>query len=324
VNTQPPAGDAASRAWQVCADRALALDRPRLMGILNVTPDSFSDGGAYPGVNDAVRAAMQMVDDGAAIIDIGGESTRPGAQNVDEREQIRRTLPVIRKLAAWRNDPRVALNWLISIDTTRAAVAAAALDAGASILNDVSAGTDDPSMFTLAAARGCSIVLMHRLRRPRDDAFSTQYMQADVPDYGGDVYTVVRDWLAQRVHAALDAGIRRECIVIDPGLGFGKSVAQNYELAARLGELQLDLDLPALSAASRKSFLAQPPGAPKPEPLPGPTERLAAGIAMTLSHWQNGVRLFRVHDVAAHARALAAAEALAQIMPQEHNNPRGM
>jgi dihydropteroate synthase len=301
----------ATFSWRVSAKRDLPLDRPRLMGILNLTPDSFSDGGAYAEVDDAAKAAMNMLRAGAAIIDIGGESTRPGAANVSEQEQVRRTAPVIQTLRRLQGVADAA----ISIDTTRAAVAEAALDAGADVINDVSAGIDDPRMLELAAARGCGIILMHRRTRPDADSFSTDYQRE--PDYSGDagdVYGTVRDFLAQRVQAALDAGIRRESIVIDPGLGFGKSVAQNYELARRLGELQNDLAQPALSAASRKSFLARPPrgqhdGATQDsEPLPPPksAERLAAGIALTLSHWQSGVRLFRVHDVAAHAAALAA------------------
>jgi len=291
--------------WQTRRDERLLLDRPRLMGIVNFTPDSFSDGGEYANVAEAVAAARRMIAEGASIIDVGGESSRPGAQAVDADEQIRRTAPVI---AALRRQDEATL---ISIDTTRAAVADAALDAGADIINDVSAGVDDSDrMLAMAAARGRGLILMHRLRPPREDSFSTDYTRAAEPEYGGDVYRVVRDFLQQRSDAAIAAGVDRRAIVIDPGLGFGKSVSQNYELASRLGELQRDLDLPTLSAASRKSFLAQPPGAPRSDPLPPPRERVAAGIALTLSHWQSGVRLFRVHDVAAHQQALAAAAAL--------------
>jgi dihydropteroate synthase len=300
-----PTTDAPSLHWQARRGERLRLDRPRLIGILNVTPDSFSDGGEYAEVSDAITAARRMIAEGAAIIDVGGESTRPGARAVDAEEQVRRTVPVIAELR--RQDQRV----LISIDTTLAAVAEAALDAGADIINDVSAGVDDGArVLALAASRECGLILMHRLRPPRDDSFSTDYARGTEPDYGGDVYRAVRDFLQQRVEAALMAGVDRRAIVIDPGLGFGKTVAQNYELASRLGELQRDLDLPALSAASRKSFLAQPPGAPRRDPLPPPRERLAAGLALTLSHWRSGIRLFRVHDVAAHQQALAAAAAL--------------
>ena len=299
--------------WCVARDRVLTLDEPRFMGILNVTPDSFSDGGAYPTVNDAVTAALRMAREGAAIIDAGGESTRPGAAAVDADEQIRRVLPVIEELRSREAANGDSARVLISIDTTRATVAEAALNAGADIINDVSAGLDGPHMLPLAASRGCGLILMHRLKKPRDDVFSTQY--AREPDYGGDVYKTVRAFLHDRVQAALEAGVRREAMVIDPGLGFGKSVAQNHELASRLGELQRDLDLPVLSAASRKSFLAQPPGAPKPAEIPPPRERLAASIAMTLSHWQAGVRLFRVHDVAAHVHALMQEQTKEQMRP---------
>lgn len=299
---------AKSQAWCVRADQELTLNRPRLMGVLNVTPDSFSDGGSYAGVDEAVAAARRMIAEGAAIIDIGGESTRPSAESVPEDEQIRRVVPVVQALCA----REIAGRFLISIDTTRSRVAVASLEAGADIINDVSAGMDDEAMLPLAASRRCGLILMHRLRKPREDSFSTHYAPGAEPDYQGDVYRVVRDFLNERVQAALAAGVRREAIVIDPGLGFGKSVAQNYELALRLGALQRDLDLPALSAASRKSFLAHSPSAPRPDALPSPqsAERLAAGVALTLSHWQMGVRLFRVHDVAAHAQALAAAAAL--------------
>ncbi len=298
-----PTAKASSLHWHARRGECLRLDRPRLMGILNVTPDSFSDGGEYADVAEAVAAARRMIADGATIIDVGGESTRPGAQAVDGDEQIRRTAPVISQIR--QQDGAV----LISIDTTRAAVAQTALDAGADIINDVSAGVDDSDrILALAASRECGLILMHRLRPPRDDSFSTDY--ANEPEYGGDVYRVVRDFLRQRVDAAIAAGVDRRAIVIDPGLGFGKSVAQNFDLASRLGELQGDLDLPALSAASRKSFLAQPPGAPRNDPLPPPRERVAAGIALTLSHWQSGICLFRVHDVAVHQQALAAAAAL--------------
>lgn len=309
--------DAKTRTWHARLGGALRLDQARLIGILNVTPDSFSDGGAYADADAAVAAALRMLTEGAIIIDVGGESTRPGSEAVTDDEQIRRTVLVIKALrSGWRDAAR---SHAISIDTTRSRVALAALDAGADIINDVSAGTDDPDMLPLAASRRCGLILMHRLRQPRDDSFSTHYASHDMPDYGGDVYGVVRDYLQMRVQAAVAAGVDRRAIVIDPGLGFGKTVAQNQELAERLGELQHDLDLPALSAASRKSFLGQPSGAPRRDPLPGPTsrERLDAGLALTLSHWQAGVRLFRVHDVAAHARALAPAQGGEQKSPAD-------
>ena len=199
--------------WQARRGERLRLDHPRLMGILNVTPDSFSDGGEYAGVAEAVGAARRMIAEGAAIIDVGGESTRPGAQAVETGEQIRRTVPVIAEL---RNQDQAIL---ISIDTTRAVVVEAALDAGADIINDVSAGVDDGDrILALAASRECGLILMHRLRPPRDDSFSTDYARGAEPDYGGDVYRVVHDFLRQRVDKAIAAGVDRRAIVIDPNL----------------------------------------------------------------------------------------------------------
>lgn len=314
----------ATRAWRVTADRCLSLDQPRLMAILNVTPDSFSDGGAYASVDDAVEAGLQMIEHGAVIIDVGGESTRPGAKAVPEDEQIERTAPVIRGLRAREAASGHRKPTLISIDTTRARVAAAALHAGADIINDVSAGTDDEAMLPLAAARGCGIILMHRLKKPHDDVFSTQY--AREPDYGGDVYRCVREFLNQRVNAAVKAGVRREAIVIDPGLGFGKSVAQNRELGERLGELQRDLDQPALSAASRKSFVTAWIGSTSGHKLdasPVSRDRLIASVGVTLLHWSAGVRLFRVHDVGFHATALQAVGAMPSRGREQNDLPEG-
>jgi dihydropteroate synthase len=283
--------------WRVTKDRVLTLDRPRLLGILNVTPDSFSDGGAFATVDQAVSAALRMRHEGACIIDVGGESTRPGSKPVDAKEQVRRTIPVIESLRdkVDRND------LLISIDTTRSEVACAALDAGADIINDVSAGRDDAQMLALAALRGCGLILMHRLTSPASDVYSSQYVTA--PDYGGDVVAVVRAFLDERAKSAVDAGVDSASIVIDPGLGFGKSVAQNYELIGRIGELA-ELNHPVLSAASRKSFLAAATG----EAVPA--RRDNASVAVTVAHWMMGVRLFRVHNVAAHAQALAVAIAI--------------
>jgi len=285
--------------WRVGPTRSIALDGPVLIGVLNVTPDSFSDGGAYPTKASAVEAAMLMIEEGASIIDIGGESTRPGAAVVRESEQVARTAPVIRALRA-----RVSADdALISIDTTRSAVAAAALDAGANIINDVSAGNDDPKMLALAAARECGLILMHRLVKPAHDVFSHEY--AASPDYGGDVFGVVREFLGERAAAAVEAGVRRDAIVIDPGLGFGKSVEQNLELAARLGELQGD-GFAVLSAVSRKSFVGRVSGVEQPR------ERVAGTLAFSVMHASQGVRLFRVHDVAVHRQALAVAAAVRQ------------
>lgn len=290
-------------AWKVGPNKSLPLDRPRLMGVLNVTPDSFSDGGQFRGVAEAVDFAMQMMLDGASIIDVGGESTRPGSKPVPAVEQIHRTVPVIRGIRYRLNNQRrgTALELLISIDSTRATVARAALDAGADIINDVSAGLDDPEMLPLAASRQCGLILMHRLKPPSEDSYSDQYAAA--PHYNGDVVAIVRQFLGDRAKAAVAAGVHPAAIVIDPGLGFGKSVDQNYTLLGRIGEFR-ELGYPVLSASSRKSFLGAVSG------IQDPAARMIASTAVSVNHYAQGVRLFRVHDVAAHREALAVAAAI--------------
>jgi dihydropteroate synthase len=279
--------------WRTSDHRVLALDEPRLIGVLNATPDSFSDGGLYPSVDALVGAALRFVEEGADVIDIGGESTRPGAARVGEAEQIDRTIPVIEEL-------RRCSDVLISIDTTRSAVARAALDAGANIINDQAAGLEDERMLPLAAERGCGLILMHRLAPPPEDSYSHQYEQE--PEYE-DVVATVRDFLLGRCTAAETAGVPREAIVIDPGLGFGKSVEQNYRLIARSAEL-LATGYPVLGAASRKSFIGAVTGV---EP---PRDRLIGSVAAGVVQYLAGVRLFRVHDVAAHRQALAVTSAV--------------
>lgn len=270
------------------------------MGILNATPDSFSDGGelSVPGV--AADRAEAMLRDGAAILDLGGESTRPGARPVPEPEQIRRVLPALAAIRA-----RVGPAPVITIDTTRAAVAAAALDAGADAINDVSGGLDDPAMLPLAAARRCGIILMHRLLPPAADSYSSRYGQpgqAPPPQYG-DVVADVRDALAALLARAVGAGVEPRRVMLDPGLGFGKTVAHNLALLRGTPQL-LTLGRPILSALSRKSFTAAAAGLAADRP---PAERLAATLALSVLHLQAGARIFRVHDVAPHAHALQAA-----------------
>jgi dihydropteroate synthase len=276
--------------WQVSTARNLPLDRPRLMGILNVTPDSFSDGGLHVGVHAAVGHALRMEGEGAEIIDIGGESTRPGAAAVPAHEQIARAIPVIEQV-------RRGSEVLISIDTTSAEVARAALDAGADVINDTSAGQDDPAMFALAAERRCGLVLMHRPRRPREESWSDRHDSDPVYD---DVVREVRAFLLQRAHAAEQAGIERACVVTDPGLGFGKNVEQNYQLVARTAEL-VATGYPVLAAASRKSFIGAATGQRNPR------QRVIGSVAVSVAQYLAGIRLFRVHDVAAHREALAVA-----------------
>jgi len=282
-----------SVTWSVGPQRALALDRPRLMGVLNVTPDSFSDGGSYASVEAAVDHAVRMIDDGACIIDVGGESTRPGAARVGVDEQIARTVPVIQQLSRCRDV-------LISIDTTSSVVAEAALKAGADIINDVSAGRDDERMFTLAAERGCGLVLMHRLTSPQHDAYSDQY--AHDPIYE-DVVQAVCEFLGERCETAISHGVDRNAITVDPGLGFGKSKEQNFVLIRRLQEI-MRIGFPVLSAASRKSFIGAATN------VSTPSKRVIGSTAVSVAHWLGGVRLFRVHDVAAHREALAVAASI--------------
>ncbi len=280
----------ASEVWQVGTGRSICLDQPRLMGVLNVTPDSFSDGGEFETVGQAVDHGRRMIDEGACIIDVGGESARPGAQRISSEEQIKRAVPVITRL-------RRETDAVICIDTTRSAVAEAALDAGADIINDVAAGTEDEHIFELAARRRCGLVLMHRLQPPQADSYSDRYVSEPVYD---DVVVTVRDFLRGRCAAAVNSGVDRSAIVIDPGLGFGKTVGQNYQLIKHSHELVAD-GYPVLSAASRKSFIGSVSGVAEPR------ERMAGSIAVAVAHWLAGVRLFRVHDVAGHREALAVA-----------------
>jgi dihydropteroate synthase len=279
--------------------RTLPLDPPVLMGVLNVTPDSFSDGGQwYDGsaqaIQFAVRHGLELARQGAAILDIGGESTRPGANRIPPEEQIRRIDPVIWQLRlALRDEGRDHI--ALSIDTTRAEVADAALLAGADVINDVSAGSDDPAMFALAADRGVPLVLMHMLGQP-----ATMQQQ---PKYA-DVVAEVEDYLLQRAKSAQQAGVRRSQIALDPGIGFGKTLEHNLALLAALPRLASH-GYPLLLGASRKSFIQKlDPAASDPaDRLPGTLATTALGVAA-------GVHIFRVHDVAPNAQTLKVALAV--------------
>ena len=264
---------------------------PVLMAVLNTTPDSFSDGGVHSSFDAALAHGQRCIHDGAGILDVGGESTRPGAARVDIAEQIARTQPVIAALATLGP---------VSIDTTRAEVARAALAAGACIVNDVSAALDDPEIVDVACAAGAAIILMHRLASPDSDRWSTEY---DARRTYTDVVHDVRDWLGARVAAVLKAGMPRDRIAVDPGLGFGKDVQQNLALIARLQEFA-ELGVPVLVGASRKSFL----GAITAEP--DPAQRDAASVGAALVAASNGAAILRVHAVRDHAHALAAWSAL--------------
>ena len=264
---------------------------PVLMAVLNTTPDSFSDGGVHSSCDAAIAHGKRCIHEGAGIVDVGGESTRPGAARVDIAEQIARTQPVIVALAPLGP---------ISIDTTRAEVARAALAAGACIVNDVSAALDDPEIVDVACAAGAAIILMHRLASPDSDRWSTEY---DARRTYTDVVHDVRDWLGARVAAVLKAGMPQDRIAIDPGIGFGKDVQQNLALIARLQEFA-ELGVPVLVGASRKSFL----GAITAEP--DPAQRDAASVSAALVAASNGAAILRVHAVRDHAHALAAWSAL--------------
>ncbi|MEO1128620.1 MAG: dihydropteroate synthase [Planctomycetota bacterium] len=281
--------------WTIGNGIELPLDRPIILGIVNLTPDSFSDGGELGSISAAVSRMQQLVEEGAAILDVGGESTRPGAVRIDPSEQIDRVVPVIKAARA------AGISVPISIDTTRAAVAEAALDAGAQIVNDVAAGLEDDAMLPLVASRGVGVILMHRLRPPDQDVYSHQYDES--PAYQDGIVAFVRAWLADRAAAARQAGVRREGIVLDPGLGFGKSVEQNLALVRSTPDLA-SLGYPLLSAASRKSFVGAISGVDEP------ADRIAGSVAISVAHLLAGVRLFRVHDVRAHAEALAVASGL--------------
>ncbi|MGA2319604.1 MAG: dihydropteroate synthase [Solirubrobacteraceae bacterium] len=266
----------------------------RLMGIVNVTPDSFSDGGRYLDAQAAIEHGRSLVAQGAQIVDVGGESTRPGAEPVRAEEELRRVLAVIEGLAGQ------ALRAQISIDTSKAAVARAALGAGASLVNDVSALRADPQMAGLLADSGAECVLMHMRGEPRT-------MQQD-PRYA-DVVDDVRAFLEERLAFAVREGVAEERILLDPGIGFGKTELHNLELLRRLDEL-LTLGRPIVIGTSRKGFLgrilARSAGAEEPV---GPAGRLAGTIATNVLAYERGARVFRVHDVGPAREALAVAAA---------------
>jgi dihydropteroate synthase len=269
-----------------CAGIPLRLDRPRIMGILNVTPDSFSDGGVYVDPDTALARARAMVEDGADIIDVGGESSRPGAAPVTVEEELARVLPVIARLR--EHLPGIP----VSIDTCKPPVMRAAAAAGASLINDITALRADGALET-AAELGLPVCLMHMQGEPRSMQQNPRY---------GDVVREVADFLAGRVAACVAAGIPPQRLILDPGLGFGKTVDHNLELLARLGELAVG-GLPLLLGASRKSMIGTLLGRPV-------GERLYASIALaTIAAWQ-GAAVLRVHDVRETADALVMCTAV--------------
>jgi dihydropteroate synthase len=257
---------------------------PKLMGVVNVTPDSFSDGGLYLDPDAAIAHGRELAEQGAEILDVGGESTRPGAEEVGEDEELRRVLPVVEGLAGAAT---------VSIDTSKLAVAEAALDAGASIVNDVTAMRHEPEIGGLCAERGAGLVLMHMLGDPRS-------MQED-PVYE-DVVDEVKGFLAERLEAAVAAGVDEGRVWLDPGIGFGKKLEHNLELLRRLGELR-ELGRPLVVGASRKSFIGRIDGSPV-------EERLGGTIASSVLAAAEGADVLRVHDVAEVGQAMGVASAI--------------
>ncbi len=266
------------------ADTLREADHPLVMGVLNITPDSFSDGGAWLDRDAAIGQARRMVDEGAAIIDVGGESTRPGADAVSEAEEIRRVVPVIRALVA-------DVDAIVSVDTSKAAVMEAAVEAGAGLINDVR-GLTQPGALETAAATGADVCLMHMQGEPRTMQRSPAY---------GDVVADILAWLDQRVAACEAAGIARDRLVLDPGFGFGKTLDHNLALLAHLDRFA-EAGLPVLAGLSRKSMLEALTGRPV-------DQRLAGSLALaTLAVWR-GASIIRAHDVAPTVDAVRVAAA---------------
>jgi dihydropteroate synthase len=261
---------------------------PIVVGILNVTPDSFSDGGDFLDPEAAAEHAAAMLDEGAEILDLGGESTRPGSDPVSQEEEIRRVVPVLERILAVRPGA------VISVDTYRAGTATAALEAGARIINDVTALRGDPRMASVVKEAACPVILMHMQGEPKT-------MQRE-PHYE-DVVREVRDFLAQRAEHAVSAGVRPENVILDPGIGFGKNLEHNLTLLRNLDAV-VDLGFPVLIGASRKSFIGRITGVQEAG------ERVFGTVATTVLAYGEGATFFRVHDVRANREALAVAEAV--------------
>jgi dihydropteroate synthase len=264
-----------------------------IMGVVNVTPDSFSDGGLYLDTGAAIAHGLQLQVEGAAILDIGGESTRPGASPVGEEEERRRVIPVIEGLRA------AGATAQISVDTSKAPVASAALKVGATLVNDVTAFRGDPAVVSLVAEAGADCCLMHMLGEPRTMQRHPRY---------DDVVSDVKAFLAERMAFAISEGVAEHRIMLDPGIGFGKTVEHNLELLRRLDEI-VALGRPVVVGTSRKSFLGRLTG------REDPGERLPGTIATNVLAFERGARVFRVHDVAPVRDALAVAAATVAPQP---------
>lgn len=283
-------GEDALRAWGQLTggrpslrlgERIVRLDQPQIVGIVNITPDSFSDGGRFADAEAAAEAGFEMAEAGAAIVDVGGESTRPGAKPVWEGDEIERAEPVVRQLAAGGT--------AVSIDTRRAGVMEAALAAGAALVNDVSALTFDDRSAAVVAEAGCPVVLMHHQGSPETMQLS--------PAYDKPVLYAVYDWLEDRIGAAEAAGIPRERVIVDPGIGFGKTVQHNLQLLNGLAILH-GLGCPVMLGASRKRMIGALAGEAPAD------ERLAGSLALALKGAEQGAQLLRVHDVPETVQAL--------------------
>lgn len=272
--------------------RLLKEDRPIIMGILNLTPDSFSDGGSYTDKGRAVHFALQMVRDGADIIDVGGESTRPGSTRVSPEEQLRRVVDTITALRR-----TLPAHILISIDTTSSVVAKAAVSAGASIINDVRSGRDDEQMFELAAEKGLPIILMHMQGTPETMQINPSYQ---------DVIREIQDFLMTRCEKAQAYGVLKENMIIDPGIGFGKTPLHNLRILASLEQFTA-MGYPVLLGASRKKFMSGMCDDAEPRDL------LGATCATTTIGVQAGVKIFRVHDVKENRQAADIALAITSL-----------
>ncbi len=281
--------DVLPRFARVAGCGQLLQARPRVMGVINVTPDSFSDGGDCADADTAIRHGLALAEAGADILDVGGESTRPGAAPVEAAVEIARAVPVVRALARQ--------GAVVSIDTRNAATMRAALDAGAAMINDVSALAHDPAALGTVAKSACPVVLMHSLGDPRTMQDRPAYDCAPL-----DVF----DALEQRIVACGNAGIARDRIIVDPGIGFGKTVAHNLEILARLGVLH-GLGCPILLGASRKSFIARLSRGEAPK------ERGPGSLAVALHGLAEGAAILRVHDVAETVQALRLATAVGEV-----------
>jgi dihydropteroate synthase len=261
---------------------------PVVVGILNVTPDSFSDGGDFLDPEAAAEHAATMLDEGADMLDIGGESTRPGSDPVSQEEEIQRVVPVLERILSVRPGA------VISVDTYRSGTATAALEAGASLVNDVTALRGDPRMASVVEEAECPVILMHMQGEPKT-------MQKE-PHYQ-DVVREVRDFLAKRAEYAVAAGVRPENVIVDPGIGFGKNLEHNLALLHDLDAI-VDLGLPVLIGASRKRFIEGITGVQEAR------DRVPGTVATTVLAYERGATFFRVHDVRANREALAVAEAV--------------